>query len=75
VVRQAPVRATDSKRVRRTDMVVENPGISSVVARVWRVEGAQTVKQTSYFIGLNIKHQALSCICAGMTRQSVQQDG
>ncbi|MBB6189553.1 hypothetical protein [Rhodanobacter sp. MP7CTX1] len=46
-------------------MVVENPGISSVVRSVWRVEGAQTVKQTSYFIGLNTKHQALSCVCAG----------
>jgi hypothetical protein len=26
--RQAPIRATDSKRVRRKDMVMENPGIS-----------------------------------------------
>src|SRR6185312_1324931 len=121
VERQAPNRATDSRRTRRTDMIVGNPGVIEnngmrradrpqvrpdgsrpgglsgfgwpvcesdcavhIPADSWSIEPLWTGKSSEicprtaafsprppkpdgllgYFIGLNTKHQALSCICA-----------
>ena len=60
VVRQAPIRATDSRRVIRTDMMVESPGIfgNEVMGRVCGLAGTPAVNSTRSLGGRNQASEA-----------------